>query len=207
MITILDFLKISYTTAEPKWKTLTLLILTAGLRIGEALGVEWKHIDFKKNTLLIEQSSQYIDKVGIITKSPKNNSSKRLITLPESMVELLKHYRSVKNAERLQLGDKWTDSNRLFTKWNGNPMYPGSLGKWLKDFCIKNELPHVTPHSLRHLSATILINSGISLKNLSARLGHNKTSTTIDIYAHFLMSTDKLAADKMENVLKNIANN
>lgn len=68
---------------------------------------------------------------------------------------------------------------------------------------MKHDLPKVTPHSLRHLSATILINSGISLKNISARLGHNRTSTTVDIYSHCLKkSTDKTAAERMDELLK-----
>ena len=57
---------------ELKWKVLSLLTLTAGLRIGEAMGLEWKHIDFAKHTISVEQSSQYVGK-KIITKSTKTN--------------------------------------------------------------------------------------------------------------------------------------
>ena len=190
--------------ADLKWRTLFLLTLAAGLRISEAMGIEWKYLNLCKGTLSIEQSSHYINRVGIITSGTKNQSSERLISLPESIIELLKQYRAHQNSERLQLGDKWEDYDRLFTKWNGKPMYPGSFNSWLRKFCTKYNLPHTTPHSLRHLSATILINTGISLKNISARLGHQRTSTTSDIYSHFLKSTDKLAAEKMNEVL-NIA--
>jgi len=197
---------------EPKWKVLSLLIITSGLRIGEALGIEWRHINFDKHILSVEQSSQYIEGIGLITKSPKNTSSERLIALPESIIELLKQYREIQNAQRLQLGDKWegdknANNDRIFTAWNGQPMHSTSFNTWLKKFCIKNNLPHVTPHSLRHLSATILINSGLSLKNISSRLGHSRTSVTGDIYTHFLKSTDKLAAEKMDDILKTISNN
>ena len=48
------------------------------------------------------------------------------------------------------------------------------------------------------------INRGISLKNISGRLGHSRTSVTGDIYTHFLKSADKLAAEKMEDILKTI---
>lgn len=187
--------------AALKWKTLFLLTLAAGLRLSEAMGIEWKHIDLNQGTLSIEQSSHYINKVGIITSGTKNQSSERLISLPDSITELLKQYRVHQNTEREQLGDNWKDHDRLFTQWNGKPMYPGSFNSWLKNFCTKNKLPQTTPHSLRHLSATILINTGISLKNISARLGHQRTSTTSDIYSHFLKSTDKAAAEKMDKFL------
>lgn len=196
---------------ELKWKVLSLLALTAGLRLGEAMGIEWRHIDFTKSTLSIEQSSQYLNSVGIITKSPKNTSSERLISLPESMIELLKQYKAYQNAQRLKLGKKkdggkWegaeeSDDDRIFTTWNGKPMYPGSFNSWLNKLSTKHNLPHITPHSLRHLSATLLINSGISLKNISGRLGHARTSTTGDIYSHFLKSTDKVAAEKLDAII------
>ena len=174
------------------------------------MGLEWRHVNFKDNTISIQQSSQYLNRVGIITKSPKNTSSERLISLPDSMIELLKQYKAHQNARRLSLGNKWegvkdekeAEQDRLFTTWNGRPMYPHSFAHWTKKYCAKNDLPGITPHGLRHLSATILINSGISLKNISARLGHNRTSTTADIYAHFLKSTDRAAADKLGDIVK-----
>ncbi|HWR42266.1 tyrosine-type recombinase/integrase [Sporomusa sp.] len=184
-----------------KWKMLSLLTLAAGLRLSEVMGIEWQHIDLDKQTLSIEQSSHYINRVGIITKSTKNQSSERLISLPKSIIELLKQYRSHQNTERLRLGDKWRDNDRLFTQWDGKPMSPSSFNMWLTGFCSRSELPKITPQSLRHLSATVLLNSGISLKNVSGRLGHARTSTTGDIYAHFLKSTDKVAAEKMDEIL------
>ena len=48
----------------------------------------------------------------------------------------------------------------------------------------------------------MLLNAGISLKNVSGRLGHSKTSTTGDIYSHFLKSVDKLAAETMDKILE-----
>ncbi len=190
-----------------KWKVLSLLLLAAGIRIGEALGVEWQHIDMDNSIMAVEQASQYLGhNVGTITKRPKNKASERLVALPNSLVELLHQYKSYQAAKRIELGSKWQGGvtfshDRLFTTWNGRPMFPGSYNTWLSRLCLNNGLPHITPHSLRHLSATLLINANISLKNISARLGHNRTSTTGDIYSHFLKSTDKIAAEKMDAIL------
>ena len=62
------------------------------------------------------------------------------------------------------------------------------------------EAPDLPWHGLRHTAATILLNQGISTKNVGGRLGHADGNTTIKIYAHFLKSADKEAADKMENL-------
>ena len=54
---------------------------------------------------------------------------------------------------------------------------------------------------LRHTSATLLINSGVNIREVSARLGHSNASTTLNIYSHSLVSADKDAADKLEKFI------
>ena len=65
----------------------------------------------------------------------------------------------------------------------------------------KEPLPVIPLHGLRHTSATLLIANNQDICSVSARLGHAETSTTLNIYTHFLESTDKKAADILENVL------
>jgi len=61
-------------------------------------------------------------------------------------------------------------------------------------------LPKVNFHGLRHTAATLLIDKGLNVKAVSARLGHAQTSTTTNIYAHALQSADRQAADMMEDI-------
>ena len=185
-----------------KWKVLCLLALSAGLRLGELMGLEWSHVDFAKQTLSVVQTSQYVSGIGIFTKGTKNTSSDRLIALPESVIELLRSFQEAQATERENLKNLWHDSDRLFTRWNGEPMHPSSFNHWLRKYCAERNLPRISPHAFRHMSATLLLNAGISLKNVSGRLGHSKTSTTGDIYSHFLKSVDKLAADTMGKILE-----
>jgi len=98
---------------------------------------------------------------------------------------------------------KTIPDERLFTTWDGCPGSTYWPGKWLTKFLKDNELPHCSFHSLRHLNATMLIKSGISLKNVSARLGHTVVGTTTDIYAEALESVDREAAEKLGTLLKN----
>ena len=53
-------------------------------------------------------------------------------------------------------------------------------------------------HSLRHTSATLLIQQGVNVRTVSSRLGHSQTSTTMNIYAHQLQSADAAAAEALE---------
>lgn len=52
--------------------------------------------------------------------------------------------------------------------------------------------------------ATMLVNKGIPLKNISGRLGHSNTSTTADIYSHYLKSADKVIADTLEEFYQGV---
>lgn len=184
-----------------KHKTLVYLAIASGAREGEIMGLEWRHIDFNNNTITIEQSSQYLVGKGIFTKTPKNESSIRVISMPKNVMDLLKAYRVEWAAAKLETGDLWQGSERLFTTWDGRPGYPGWPGKWFHKFIQRHELRSVPFHSLRHLSATLLIKEGVPLKNVSKRLGHTVLGTTADIYTHALESVDKQAARKIGKML------
>lgn len=61
-------------------------------------------------------------------------------------------------------------------------------------------IDHYSLHSLRHTNITLQIAAGVPIVTVSARAGHARTSTTSDIYAYALRSTDRLAADKLGSI-------
>jgi integrase len=187
-----------------KHKTLVTLALFTGLRRGELMGLEWSDVDFENNTIIVRRTSQYLPGKGTFTKDTKTEMSKRTITVPGSVISLLKEYRKQWVENKLKVGDMWQGSNRLFTTWNGKPGHPEWPSQWFSKFIRKHKLPHLTFHGLRHTAATILINQGVPAKNISARLGHSNISTTMDIYGHILKSADKEAADRLEQVYQKI---
>ncbi|MFA6941913.1 MAG: site-specific integrase [Clostridiaceae bacterium] len=210
---------------EPlKYKTMVYLSIFSGTRAGELNGLEWSDIDWNTNTLKIRRASQYLPDKGIFTKSTKNESSERIIALPDTVISILRQYKLWQNGERAKQGNLWVDSNRLFTKLNGEPIFPHTLGKWfskfikrhndavMKDETILKEnkgnylLDTVNFHGLRHTNATLLIGLGTDITTVSKRLGHAETSTTLNIYSHFLQKSDRSAADNLENLFKNDIN-
>ncbi|MCH5296649.1 MAG: tyrosine-type recombinase/integrase [Ruminococcus sp.] len=48
-------------------------------------------------------------------------------------------------------------------------------------------------HIFRHFVATQALASGVYIKSVSAMLGHNQTSTTLNIYAHTVQNTNEKA--------------
>jgi integrase len=187
--------------AQFKYKVAVMLALTTGARRGELLGLDWSDVDYNSKTITISKSSQYVEGKGIITKSPKNESSKRTIPITPSMVSLLKKHKRAQKKERRKVIDLWKQSDRLFTSWDGSPMHPSTVSKWFKAFLERHNLQPLPFHGLRHTAATLLIGKGVLDITVSALLGHSNTSTTKNIYAKSLKSAERAAADMMEMII------
>lgn len=194
---------------EIKHRLMALLLISTGMRRGEMFGLQWHHVDFDKATIKIEQASQYLPERGIFIKDTKNESSKRIITISASIINLLRQYKAEQAAQRLKLGGtpdkggKWAGAEKpeddyIFTTWNGSLAHPDSINTWLKKFTIANDLPTITPHSFRHMAATYLITSGTDIRTIAGKLGHASTTTTTVVYAHLLKSAEKETTNKME---------
>lgn len=152
--------------------TMIKLLLYTGLRRGELMGLEWKDIDLDKGLMQIVRTSQYIGSKTIITKDPKTASGRRKLTLSRSACNMLREYKAWQTTQRLQIGDQWVCTDRLFTAWNGAPMYPDTISSWFTDFLNKSDFPKVSLHSLRHSNASMMIAEGVDIRTVSQRLGH-----------------------------------
>lgn len=210
---------------EPlKYKTMITLAIYGGMREGELDALTWSDIDFNNCTININKSLQHIKDEGTFVKSTKNENTRK-ISLPQSLMTLLKEYKVWQNGEKKKLDNLWIESDRLFTQWNGDFIFPSTVSKWFLKFIRKHNasimndeaiqqkekekylLREVNFHGLRHTSATLLINQNTDISTVSKRLGHARTSTTMDIYSHALQKADKSAADKLDNLFnKNVQN-
>lgn len=204
--TILDEMEIKrmmfLLNGEPmQYRVMVSLLILTGMRRGELCGLEWKDIDFEKQSLSICRSSQYIGNAQFITKEPKTKAGIRKLTIGPNVCHLLEGYRIYQGEMKQKVGDKWGETDRLFTQWNGQPIYPDTITDWFPKFLAKHGLPKVTLHSLRHSNATLMIADGVDIRTVSNRLGHAQTSTTLNIYSHALKSRDEDAAEKLDLVL------
>jgi site-specific recombinase XerD len=96
-------------------------------------------------------------------------------------MDMLKEYKAEQDEQALKYGDKWVETDRLYTKWNGEPMQNGTPYFWLGEFCEKHDLPFYGLHSFRHLFASLLVNNGVDIVTVSGALGHSTVSTTIPV--------------------------
>lgn len=183
-----------------RYKTVALTLLLTGIRRGEIAGLEWQDIDFREGTITIARSLTAARTVGLILKEPKTESSKRVIAISDKLLSVLAEYKQWYDGYREMIGDRWVNSNRLFIGENGDRIYPGTIAIWVHKICDLAGLPHRTVHSLRHTNITMQIAAGVPIVTVAGRAGHARTSTTTDIYSHFLKSSDRTAAQKLEEL-------
>jgi integrase len=167
-----------------------LLLLTAGLRRGEALGLSWQDIELPDDTnsehehrpaiLHVRQQLQWPD--GVATLVPlKSKRSKRTIPVPSRTALALKA-RRVRQYEQLGCAVAW--NNLVLTTPKGGPVHRNTIVKQFHAVRKRAELPYYRPHDLRHTYGSLLMSQGVPLKTISELLGHASIEVTADVYLH-----------------------
>jgi len=128
-----------------------ILAIFTGFRRGELLGLEWSDIDFERQVLSLNRTSLYTKGKCVYTNTPKTRTSYRSLKLPAEIMALLSRYKEHQAKYIESIGDKWVDqikglndetvkNNRLFTAWDGSPMFPDTPSKYFKRLCKRNGL-------------------------------------------------------------------
>ena len=115
-------------------------------------------------------------------------------------MQLLRKYRTWQTAERLRLGEYYSNRDFVFAQDNGKPMHPDTVTDWLKKFAVRHGLPYINPHAFRHTMASMLYFNGVDSVSISKRLGHAQVSTTANIYAHVMEAADQQNAEILSEI-------
>lgn len=177
-----------------------LLELSTGMRRGEVLALTWDDVDFKTREITISKST-YVYKGERKVKSPKTVSGIRTLTVSQNLInELLIAYNDYLT-NQITYGSRFTNSNLVICQEDGKPYHPDSMTtKWCR-FVRKNNLKHIRFHDLRHTNATTMIETGVDIKTVQARLGHSDVSTTLNVYTHKTKNMDENAAQKIDDFI------
>ena len=176
------------------------LMLSTGLRRGEALGLRWEDVDLMGGVVRIKRS---LKREGghIVTADTKTLKSRRAVNLPGPVMELLARYRDQQEKERADLGEAWIETGFVFTSSIGTPIDPRNLYRDFQKVCESAGLSHWHPHELRHSAASLMLASGVKLQVVSQVLGHSSIRMTADVYGHILDPDREFAAQAMAAVL------
>lgn len=172
---------------SPLW----LLLLSTGARLGEALALTWE--DVQGERVSITKAGQYVRGEWTVT-TPKTKAGTRTVTLPAEGVAALRRQKVQQLEWRLRAGRVWEPSGLVFTGESGKPLHGSVVAHALQRACKALGLHRVTPHGLRHLHASLLLNQGLPVPVVSQRLGHAHPGITMSVYAHALKRDDDEAA-------------
>jgi integrase len=189
--------------------------LACGLRIGEATGVAWSHLNLDTGEVQVRQQVQAVRvartqpskrgrlKRELILQGLKTAKSRRTLVLPQVCIDALREHRRKQLEERMKAGDKWKNVHDLvFVTRRGTPLDPRNVLRILHTLLAGASLDRRRFHDLRHSAASILIAQGVPLEQVSMLLGHAELRTTSDIYGHLVKQTAAKAASHMDAVLK-----
>lgn len=176
------------------------LMLSTGLRRGEALGLQWQDFDEKSGILLVRRALTREDG-QLITKDTKTLKSRRAVNLPMALRQKIKSHRAAQNAERLKLGKAWTNSDHIFTSSVGTPIDPRNMYREFRELCQDAGIGEWHPHELRHSAASLMLAQGVKIQVVSEVLGHSSIRMTADVYGHILDPDRQTAADAMGSLL------
>lgn len=159
---------------EPRFAALLILMAGTGLRPGEALGVTVDRVEFLRRQVRIDR--QLLTATTVPTFGPvKTASSNRTVVAPDLVLDTL-----AAHIRRFGTGS----DGLLFTDANGGPIRRDYLGSIWRRAAKVAKVAGRSPHDLRHFAASVMIEQGASVKAVQRQLGHEKATTTLDVYAH-----------------------
>lgn len=175
--------KLLVEAADYRYADVLKLIVLTGLRRGEALALRWSDIDLDKAEGRVV-GSLVRQRGALLTVPPKTQRSRRTIALSVEAVALLRARKTAQAAERLRVGNMWTDSGLVFTTEFGKPVEPQNLLRLTRIAAENAGLTGVKVHTLRHTYATVALMADVPLKVVSTNMGHASIQITADTYGH-----------------------
>ena len=107
-----------------KYETYFKLVLATGMRRGEACGVRWSDINWKKRSIHIQRNVVKLSHEPIFVKPPKTASGDRVVYISKEMAKLLKSWKQQCMWECKQNDEVLQEDDYLFRQPSGDPMVP-----------------------------------------------------------------------------------
>lgn len=175
------------------------VLLATGCRFGEAVALEWSDIDLEEGTIDINKNYSRLLK---ILDTPKSKAGFRVISIDKKTVNMLKLYKNRQRQLFLEVSD--CAPKVVFATPNKEYQNMGTRQDSLDRRCAEIAIPRFTFHAFRHTHASLLLNAGISYKELQYRLGHATLAMTMDIYSHLSKDKEKEAVSFYEKAMNNL---
>ena len=175
------------------------LAIFTGARKQELLALNFSDVDYdnaKINIAIGTTTDSDGKQILGPTKSPRGV---RTVSIPRVLTDRLAALRDERRRHREFMGGEWPKEDFIFIQSNGRQMCLSTPYQRLQDMIQRyndahsagDQLPVITFHQLRHTCCSLMLaDGGASLPEISARMGHAKISTTVNVYAHMIRNDD-----------------
>ena len=175
------------------------VLLATGCRFGEVVALEWSDIDLENGTISISKNyNRFLKLIG----TPKSKAGVRTISIDKKTVNMLRLYKNRQRQLYLQSGAR--ASSVVFATPTREYQNLATRQEALDRRCAEISIPRFTFHAFRHTHASLLLNAGISYKELQYRLGHATLAMTMDIYSHLSADKEKEAVSYFEKAMNSL---
>ena len=198
---VVALLQLIITEAKTPLKLAVLLAMLCSLRLGEVGALKYSSVDWTAGTITVDRSLKYTPATGAFVAETKTDAGDRVITLPPSMIRILRDAMWEDAAEEQEDPDRWQGANWIVHSRHGARVNKDTPSKWFRQFADDHGFPGLTFHGLRHVHATILLQKRVDLQSVSSRMGHADPSVTLRAYADAMPARDQDAAAMMDQLL------
>lgn len=197
--------------------------LTLGLRKGEALGLQWRDVNFAARTLAVSRSIQPVPWKhgcsletpcgrrhaghcprryggGAIAEEVKSRAGKRTVGLPAPLIDALSRHRHEQEREREEAGNLWHGEGWVFTNPVGKPVHPRTDHQEWKALLKAAGVRDARLHDARHTAATMLLVLGVPGRAVMDVMGWSHIAMTTR-YQHITTELTVSIADQVGRFL------
>jgi integrase len=186
-----------------RYEAFYLVLLTAGLRRSEGLGLQWADLDIDGPDPSVRVRQQLQWPKGVPTLVPvKSRKGVRSVPLPSVTAAALRERRSAQQRERMLLGEAdWRAGNLVFNTEEGGSVHRSTIARRFHERLKAAGIAPMRLHDLRHTYGSLLMSQGVPLKMISELMGHASIEVTANVYLHTLDVQVRDTARSVERAL------
>lgn len=172
---------------------LIVFILYTGLRVSEAIGLQWNNVDIQNKKITVINNATLKGK----NSSTKTPSGTRTIPLNDIAFEII-------NIEN-KLNPSHNDNDYVFITKNGGKIASRhNINRTLQKMINRAgcSVDKLSPHELRHSFGSALLRKGVDIKIVSKLLGHKDITVTYNVYIHILNEQEVTAINILNDINK-----
>ena len=175
------------------------VVVSCGLRKGEAIGLKWSDIDLETGSTTIKRRIARLK--GLVDiDTPKSRAGMRVVQLPKKALEKLLVWKKIQELDK-KLHEGFKDEDWVFTHTTGKWIEPRFVNKKLSELLARAGLEHVTVHELRHTFCTLLLSKGVPVKDVQEIAGHSRPSVTLNMYYTSIPGASSRVSAKLDELL------